>query len=103
MFAGKPIIGLAGGIGSGKSFIASLFADEGFLVLDADADARAAYAEPDVRAALLSWYGPQALLPDSSPNRRFLADRIFSHPDERVRLESLIHPKVKKARESGMN
>jgi dephospho-CoA kinase len=94
MFAGKPIIGLAGGIGSGKSFVASLFAGEGCLVLDADASARAAYADPAVRAALRQWWGDAAFLPDGSPDRRAIAERVFSDPPERAKLEHLIHPRV---------
>ena len=43
MFAGKPIIGLVGGIGSGKSFVANLLADEGCMVIDSDAAVSEAY------------------------------------------------------------
>jgi dephospho-CoA kinase len=102
MFAGKPIIGLAGGIGSGKSFVAALFADEGCLVLDADASVRAAYLDPAIRAALKQWWGDAAFLPDGSVNRRAIAERVFADPTERAKLEQLIHPFVAADRDRSM-
>jgi dephospho-CoA kinase len=94
MFAGKPIIGLSGGVGSGKSFIASLFAELGCLVCDADASVRAAYRDPQILSTLRAWWGDSAFLPDGSVNKRALAERIFHDPSDRARLESLIHPYV---------
>ena len=49
MFSGKPIIGISGGIGSGKSFVAGLFGELGCLVIDSDEQVRRAYALPEVR------------------------------------------------------
>lgn len=102
MFAGKPIIGLAGGIGSGKSFVASLFAGEGCLVLDADAAARAAYLDPAIRTALKQWWGGAVFLPDGTADRRAIAARVFADPAERARLERLIHPYVAADRDRRM-
>lgn len=102
MFAGKPIIGLAGGIGSGKSFVASLFGEEGCLVLDADASARAAYLDPAIRATLKQWWGDAVFAADGSVDRRAIAQRVFADPAERVRLERLIHPYVAADRDRAM-
>ena len=56
-FKSKPIIGLAGGIGSGKSYIAQLFQQCGCFVVDSDALAKAAFDDPTVIATLRSWWG----------------------------------------------
>jgi dephospho-CoA kinase len=102
MFAGKPIIGIAGGIGSGKSSIARLFGELGGAVLDADAQVRMVYENPAVRQTLRQWWGDGVLNPDGSINRSAVAQMIFSDPQQRRRLEQLIHPLVGVARQRGM-
>ncbi len=102
MFAGKPIIGLVGGIGSGKSFVAQLFADEGCMVIDSDAAVGEAYQRPEVREKLRQWWGPQILLPNSQVNRKAIAQRVFNDERERRRLEALIHPIVAELRDEQM-
>lgn len=92
MYAGKPIIGIAGGIGSGKSFVARLFGEEGCLVLDADAAVRAAYETPAVKESLREWWGADVFQADGSVDRRAVARRVFADPAERRRLEGLLHP-----------
>ena len=57
MFANKPIIGLAGGIGSGKSFIARCFAEAGCYVIDSDKQVKAAYRDPTILQTLRQWWG----------------------------------------------
>lgn len=103
MFAGKPIIGLAGGIGSGKSFIARCFADEGCHVTDSDAQVRLAYEDASIKRTLRQWWGEAAYLPDGSINRSFIAQRVFHNPAERKRLEQLLHPWVDAARKQEMD
>lgn len=102
MFAGKPIIGISGGIGSGKSFIASLFGELGCAVIDADAQVRAAYDDPAVRQTIRQWWGDGAFLPDGSINRKWIARQIFGNPSDRQRLEQLVHPLVHQARQREM-
>lgn len=103
MFAGKPVIGIAGGIGSGKSYVARLFAELGCAVIDSDAQARAAYRDPIVRDTIRSWWGPEAFLSDGEINRPALARRVFADKGERQRLEGLIHPWVAEARRREMD
>lgn len=102
MFGGKPIIGLTGGIGSGKSFIAGLFAELGCAVIDADAQVRGAYDDPAVRQTLRDWWGADMLKSDGSVDRAAIAQRIFSDPADRTRLEGLLHPMVDVARRRQM-
>src|SRR3954466_13301140 len=102
MFAGKPIIGIVGGIGSGKSYVAGLFAELGCLVIDSDAQVRDAYNDRRVKNALREWWGDAAFDSQGTVDRRFISRRVFSDPAERERLERLLHPLVNDAREALM-
>ncbi len=94
MFRNKPIIGLAGGIGSGKSFVAKLFAERGCAVVDSDALVSQVYQEPAVLDALRSWWGDDIVGTDGLLNRKAVARRVFESVEDRRRLEALIHPRV---------
>jgi dephospho-CoA kinase len=88
-------LGLTGGIGSGKSTVASLFANIGAAVIDADAISRAATAVGG-RAidALSKTFGPSILMPDGALDRDQMRTLIFSDPFAKARLEQIIHPLV---------
>jgi dephospho-CoA kinase len=102
VYAGKPIIGIAGGIGSGKSFVARLFGELGCLVLSADEQVRAAYEDPEVRNTLKQWWGSGVINGEGHVDRRAVAQRVFEKPEERRRLEALIHPRVAAMRDAAM-
>ena len=102
MFAGKPIIGIAGGIGSGKSFVASLFGELGCLVISSDKQVAAAYRSDDIKQTLRQWWGDQVIKPDGEVDKRFIAAKVFNSPGERRRLEGLIHPRVHEMRRREM-
>jgi dephospho-CoA kinase len=94
---GQRIIGLTGGIATGKSTVADYLARVHQLpVLDADIYARQA-VEPGsvVLAAIGDRYGKSLLNPDGSLNRAKLGDIVFSHPAEKIWLEQQIHPVVR--------
>jgi len=96
---GKPIIGIAGGIGSGKSFVAQLFGELGCLVISSDDQVREAYRDSTVVATLRQWWGDEVLTPVGEVNKRVIAAKVFGQPVERERLEKLLHPMVNRARE----
>jgi dephospho-CoA kinase len=98
MFAGKPVIGIAGGIGSGKSYIASLFGQLGCFVVNSDEQVTETYRDPAVKETLRHWWGDEVIGADGQVNRRFIAGKVFSNVAERRRLEALIHPLVNAAR-----
>jgi dephospho-CoA kinase len=102
MYQRKPIIGIVGGIGSGKSFIARCFAEAGCHVIDSDAQVRAAYNDPAVIETLRQWWGPQVMLPTGQVDRAFIARTVFSDAGQRLRLEQLLHPLVNATREREM-
>jgi dephospho-CoA kinase len=102
LFNGKPIIGILGGIGSGKSFVARLFGDLGCLVIDSDEQVALAYRREDVKRTMVAWWGQQTYHPDGRLNRRAIAQRVFAHEAERARLEGLLHPIVAGMRDAAM-
>lgn len=89
-------IGLTGGIGSGKSTVAGMLRDLGIPVLDADAEARA-LVEPGEEGLqeIVVWLGPSILLPDGRLDRAKLARLIFSDPEKRLKLNSIMHPRIR--------
>jgi dephospho-CoA kinase len=102
MFAGKPVIGLAGGIGSGKSRVAGFFAELGCLVLDADAQVRELYQEPEVKNTLREWWGQEVFNPAGEVDRSAVGRKIFADPGQRKRLEEFLHPRVGRLRDQAM-
>lgn len=102
-YHGKPIIGLVGGIGSGKSTVAKLFGELGCMVIDSDAQVSEAYRDPAVIRALREWWGDAVVLADGTVNRSAIAAKVFADPVQKKRLEALLHPMVHAARERQMN
>ena len=98
MYDRRPIIGVVGGIGSGKSLVSDELGRCGAAVIRADDMVRAAYSEAGVRQVLRQWWGEAAIKASGEVDRGWIARRIFSNPDERDRLEQLLHPKVDAAR-----
>lgn len=97
--AKRPVvIGLTGGIASGKSSAAALLAELGAAVLDADAIARSVLDEPAVRAKLLQRFGASIAAAGGEVgtiDRAALARLTFGHPEELAYLEALVHPRVR--------
>jgi dephospho-CoA kinase len=89
------LVGLTGGIGSGKSTVARRFAELGVPVIDADTVARE-IVEPGERtlADLAARFGVGILRPDGSLDRQALADIVFQDPDARADLDRLTHPRI---------
>ncbi|MGC4030599.1 MAG: dephospho-CoA kinase [Tepidisphaeraceae bacterium] len=99
MFGGKPIIGILGGIGSGKSFVSACFGELGACVINADELVHQAYADDAVKAVLKDWWGDAVFHADGTVNRRAIAAKVFTDSAERERLEQLVHPKVFESRD----
>ncbi len=97
MFHHKPIIGIAGGIGSGKSFIARLFGELGCSVVDSDAAVREVYTQPAVLQTIQNWW-PGVVNSAGTLDRKAVASRVFNNSAERQKLEALVHPLVDQVR-----
>ena len=86
------VVGLTGGIGSGKSEALAAFARHGAATLSSDQLVRELYLRDDIKAAMAGHFGPDVIAADGSVNRRAVATRVFSDADQRLWLESLLLP-----------
>lgn len=91
------MLGLTGGIGSGKTTVSDLFQDLGIEVVDADIVSRELTAVngtaiPDI----IQKFGPAAVSPDGSMNRGFVRELVFSDPEAKTTLENILHPLIRK-------
>jgi dephospho-CoA kinase len=91
---GLKVLGLTGGIGTGKSTVGSLIEELGVPVLDADVLAREVVepGRPALAEVAAAW--PQAIGPDGKVARKRLAEIVFADPAERLRLEAIMHPRI---------
>lgn len=89
------LVGLTGGIATGKSTVAAMFARCGAVVIDADRLAREV-VQPGKPAwrDIVRVFGKAVLHPDRTLNRQALGALVFHHPAKRRRLERIIHPRV---------
>ena len=93
----KPVIGLVGGIGAGKSTAARLLTDRGGVMIDADAIGHDALEQADVRQSVLRQWGDRAnlLRPDGRIDRRALGRLVFENSADRRALEGLVFPYIR--------
>lgn len=89
------VVGLTGGIGSGKSAVANAFRALGVTVVDADQVSREVVApgEPAL-AAIREYFGDQVLQADGTLDRAALRQRVFQNTEQRKWLERLLHPLI---------
>jgi dephospho-CoA kinase len=102
MYSGKPIIGLTGGIGAGKSLIAQMLAEAGCMVISSDEIIRLAYKDSMIKQTLRKWWGGMIFSPDGCVDRSAVARKVFSRPEDRKKLEQLLHPYANQVRERMM-
>lgn len=88
----KPILGIVGGIGSGKSFVAALFARHGAHVIDADQLGHQALMNPDIKKQIKANWGEAVFNLEGEVDRKRLAAIVFSQPNEKARLEAIVFP-----------
>lgn len=90
------IVGLTGGIGSGKTTIANMFSELGVPLIDADVIARELVAiNAPAYNEIKQKFGSSILLENSELNRRKLREQVFSCDDDRVWLNNLLHPMIR--------
>lgn len=100
----KPIIGLVGGIGSGKSTVARLLAECGAAVIDSDELNRQQLQSPEVIETLVSWWGEKVRRKEdgrgsSGLDKEQIARIIFKDAGQRRRLERFVHPRIGRERD----
>ena len=98
-----PIIGVTGGIGSGKSLVANILKENGCVVADADENTKVVLHRKEVQEQLVEWWGAKVLDDNGNVDRAFVASIVFNEENELNKLESLIHPLVRKLQEETFN
>lgn len=96
LISGSLIIGLTGGIGSGKTAASDWFAQQNITVVDADIVAREIVAPGEAALAEIQHtFGTWVLQPDGTLDRTALRQHIFTHPEARAVLERITHPLIR--------
>ncbi|MDF2447904.1 MAG: putative dephospho-CoA kinase [Bacteroidota bacterium] len=89
------IIGLTGGIGSGKSTVAKLLETMGAVVYNSDERAKQLYLNSSVKLEIIKLLGENAYLSSNELNRKYVADKVFSDNALLNQLNNILHPAVK--------
>ena len=89
------IIGLTGGIGSGKTIVAKLFETMGCIIYNSDERAKELYFNKEIKQQVITLVGKEAYINDFELNKAFIAQVIFSDKAKLQRLNAIIHPAVK--------
>jgi len=90
------IVGLTGGVASGKTAVSKVLKEEGAYIIDADQIARE-LVQPHTPAwnELIRAFGQEILQEDGSIHRKRLADKVFAEPEQRKLLNQILHPRIK--------
>ncbi|MFZ6646452.1 dephospho-CoA kinase [Undibacterium sp. TJN25] len=89
-------LGLTGGIGSGKTTVANMFADLGASLVDTDLIAHQLSSPGGIAVPEISrQFGPEFILPDGAMDRSKMRERVFNHPVEKAKLEAILHPLIR--------
>lgn len=90
------IVGLTGGIGSGKSAAAECFRAHGIVIVDADAVAHELTGPgSEAMAAIAADFGARVITPDGALDRSAMRQLVFAEPAARIRLEQILHPRIR--------
>lgn len=91
------VVGLTGGIASGKSTVSNLLREMGYTIIDADLEARLAVeiGEPAYNEIIL-YFGEEIKLPNGQIDRAKLGEIIFNNEEQRLKLNSIVHPDVRR-------
>ena len=94
MLGKKPIIGILGGLGAGKSVVAEQFGRLGCGIIKADEINHQVLREPQIVSQLLGWWGERILGADGGIDRGALGSIVFDDADELKKLTDLVHPMI---------
>lgn len=99
----KLKVGITGGIGSGKSIFCKIAESKGYPVVVADDIAKKLLSENDeIKRQIRETFGNESYI-NGEPNKKFLADNVFSQPEKLVQINNIIHPKTLQIIEELMN
>ncbi len=90
------IVGITGGIGSGKSVVGEILTTLGYPVFNSDIEAKnILQSDAEVKASIIAKFGDDSFF-KGKPNRKFIAEKVFSDKENLAFLNALIHPAVKR-------
>ena len=90
----KPVIGLIGSIGAGKSAVAAILAESGGMLIDADKLGHESLEQSGVKASIVRRWGDAVLKPNGTVNRRALGGIVFASEADRKGLETIMFPAI---------
>lgn len=98
------IVGLTGGIASGKSTVSNMIKEMGITVIDADIEARLAVKKGETAyLQIIEEFGTGILMPDGEIDRGKLGSIIFHHEEKRLLLNNIVHPEVRRRMDAKKN
>jgi len=86
------VIGLTGGIGSGKSTVSRFLVELGAVIIDADKLGHEALRNPEIRQEIIATFGETVLTPDGDVDRARLGEMVFGNAEALARLNQIVHP-----------
>ncbi len=89
------LVGLTGGIGSGKTIVSKVFETMGCFVYNSDERAKALYYNSNIKKNVIELLGSECYLNDHEINKDYISKKIFNHPELLQKLNQIIHPAVK--------
>lgn len=89
------LVGLTGGIGSGKTTVAKLFETMGCPVYNSDEKAKELYYNPEIKKAVCQLLGAEAYINEKEIDKNYIAQKVFNNKDLLNQLNVIIHPAVK--------
>ena len=96
LHTGKKIIGITGGIGSGKSTVSKFIEELGFPVYDSDFWAKELVnLDKNLKSRIIELLGEESYDENGKYNRKFVAEKVFDHQELLLKLNQIIHPAVK--------
>ena len=96
LHTGKKIIGITGGIGSGKSTVSKFIEELGFPVYDSDFWAKELVnIDENLKSRIIELLGEESYDENGKYNRKFVAEKVFDHQELLLKLNQIIHPAVK--------
>ncbi len=91
-----PVVGIVGGVGSGKSLVAQELVAHGGCLIAGDQLGHEALRQPDIQAQIIARWGQDVLDPTGQMDRKRLAAIVFADPAERRALEAMTHPYIER-------
>lgn len=89
------LVGLTGGIGSGKTIVSKVFETMGCFVYNSDERAKALYYNSNIKKNVIELLGSECYLNDHEINKEYISKKVFNYPELLQKLNQIIHPAVK--------